>query len=184
MRYLGQRIFCTGDINLATALLSIGFAPWQENRCEIIASDNGKTYGQFRFHTVSDCGRYTADECNLIFAGDANPTHAFTHLCDFIRNKPKGIASAADWLTYAFDAAKDRTAHLPRFDEASAADYVARHPDNIESYGFAFAINRRKAYEMINEAQRSYLHNHGNAAAKISNNLPKRVANELLGRIA
>jgi hypothetical protein len=164
--------------------MTLGFSFWEENPCEIIASDNGKTYGQFRFYTISDCGKYTADDCNAIFAGQQNPSHPFTHICNFVRNKPTGVISAAEWLTYAFDAAKDHTARLPRYDEISAIDYVARNPDSVESYGFAFAINRRKAFELITKSRRSHLHNNGKSAATISSNLPKHIANELLGRMS
>lgn len=181
--HIGEQVFATADINLATALLSVGFAFVEGNECHIVASDNGGVYGRFQFYPFSEDGKHEASNCNAIFNKGEGRDAEFSALCEFISNRPCAKMSVRDWLDYAFEAAKNAGAKLPKFDFPSVADYVSKNPNDITSLFFAYACNRQVCIDTYKTAKRYHLTNQGSGAAMINAKAPKYFQKELLGRL-
>lgn len=181
--YQGDSFFVTGDINLAAALMSVGIPLCKGAECEIIADDRGGVYGRFRFDPISQDGKFSTRQCNEIFGGLRSEAHPFQWICDFIGDRPMQKMNAAEWLEYAFDEAKKMGVSLPKFDFKSVEVHIAKNPDAMESYYFAFACNRAVCVEAYKTAKRSHMTTHGSGFAVIDSNMPRHQQRELLGRL-
>jgi hypothetical protein len=53
-----NRNFATGDLNLASALITIGFPLFKDKPITLVASSNGADYKRFHFDFHSFCGKY------------------------------------------------------------------------------------------------------------------------------
>lgn len=172
--------FATGDINFATALMSIGIPNAQDVPCKIISHENGTVYSRYYFEAHSIDGKYnTLDMSRAWSRMDTlpadNPLH---HISAFVKTAQKGY-KPSDWLAHAIDAYQLR--HIANFDDAK--NHIEKFPNNAESYCLAFACNRKEILHLHNVAVQSIYMTSGKASAMIDAKLAKPHKIELVSRL-
>jgi hypothetical protein len=172
--------FGTGDINLATSLMSIGIPNAQDVPCKIISHENGSVYSRYYFEPHSLDGKH--DSISMSRAWSRMETlpahHPLHHLSAFVKTSQKGF-TPNDWLAHAIESYDLK--HVATFEDASR--HIAKFSNNAESYCLAFAINRKELLHLHRIAVQSIYMTNGKASAMIDAKLPQNQKRELASRL-
>ena len=176
----------TGDVNLAAAVMALGAPLDPLQPCTVIHADNGKSYGRFFLLPVSACGKY--ETLKLLQFWDAPrttvpATHPFGWVMDFIQARPGDRMTADEWMDHAHDylAGIGEIGPHPK-NYAAIPDSIAKLPESLSSYLFAFVHCRALCLDLFRRAkQQVYMRKHGSAI--IDTNLPKQIRNNLIARL-
>ena len=186
---IGQRSHATGDIKLAATLKTMGVPPHPQRPVDLILKEDGTQYASFHLLAKSTDGRYdTSVLMGYWTRPDKAPSgHPMKAVMAFIKDAPGGCHKATDWLDYAhvwLGRLSQRPPDAPRKIE-DIPDFVARHPDDLAGYVFAFAYNRDACWLDYLEAAKSpdILMTKGKAVTKVNSSTPKRIATELISRL-
>ena len=187
----GQKTFGSGDLNLASALITMGIPPDPRQPIELIARDNGRDYTRFHFLPVSHCGKYDPETLSEAWARPApfkaeSPAHPFAVLMDFISARPNGCVNQDEWLCHAagflglpIDAVRKTYAGINRACKAS--------PESPAVYVLAFIRNR---IDLVTAAKRlastgtfSNMQDRGKSVSIIPAKAPKHIRDFLISHI-
>jgi hypothetical protein len=185
MEYTGKSAYHTGDINLASALMACGIPLDPETPVRLIESGNGSSYGSFRVGAFSEDGQEDTMAIMHAWAGrsELRADHPVPIISEFIRAKPFGCTTSADWLGHAIDWLREREyiVHGVRCIE-DIPFYVKPLPQSVASYILAYVYNRETCFRLYNEARRAVHMRDEDRHVLIDSHLPKWQRNELLSR--
>ena len=172
--------FGTGDINLATSLMSIGIPNAQGVPCKIISHENGTVYSRYYFEPHSLDGKHDSITMSRAWSRmDTLPAHhPLHHLSAFVKSSQKGF-TPNDWLAHAIDTYALN--HVATFEDASR--HIAKFPNNAESYCLAFALNRKELLHLHRVAIQSVYMTNGKASTMIDVKLSQNQKRELASRL-
>jgi hypothetical protein len=186
---IGQRSHATGDIKLAATLKTMGVPPDPHRSVDLILKEDGTQYASFHLLGKSADGRYDTSTLMGYWTRPhtAPSGHPMKAVMAFIKDSPEGCAKATDWLNFAHEwlgRLSQRPPDAPKRIEDIPA-FVARHPDDLAGYIFAFAYNRDSCWLDYLEAAKSpdIMMTKGKAITKVNTSTPKHIANELISRL-
>jgi hypothetical protein len=182
--------FSTGDLNLASAIMTMGVPPEHE-ALKLIASTNGKDYVRFNLRDQSIDGQISTP---LLMAAwnesekhiTQKPNCMFGKIMGFIKARPADCRNyiewcefAASWLGLSRNQVRIWMTKEPKIWETS--------PDSEPAYILGFIANRFNLLDVANKFQKTGNFNvydeRGSAASLISEKLPKRMKEFLLSNI-
>lgn len=178
----GDSSVCITDINLASALLTVGIGPRLGEPVRLTASDNGRDYVQFLIDPCSPCGGYRSADLMQAWGSPAafhseRPDHPFSLLMKFIAARPRGCSCKDDWLMHIASFLEVRM-DLVRKTYQGIGLACQASPDTDLSYLCAFLRNRIDLIAAAKLAEKTgsthNMINHGPSIATISERLPKR----------
>jgi hypothetical protein len=177
----------TGDINLAAALMSVGFPLEPNEPACMIESDTGR-YASFKICEVSTDGTEEAGTVMGYWTNGESPKgHGIKYVSDFIKARPKHIKSTADMLDFAMEYLTQQGCAvfgIRCFDDIP--DYVSRNPKTESAYVLAFVYNRETCFQLAQKGKRQVYYDSDEGATSrrtlIDVNLDRRLARELLAR--
>jgi hypothetical protein len=177
----------TGDINLAAALMSVGFPLDAEEPACMIESESGR-YASFRICEVSlDGSEEAGDVMEYWTSGQSPPDHGMKYVSSFIKARPKHIKSTADILDFAIEYLSQQGCAVfgvRCFDDIP--DHVSRFPKTESAYILAFVYNRETCFQLAQNGKRQvyYDSNEGDNSRRtlLDTNLDRRLSRELLSR--
>jgi len=177
----------TGDINLASALMSVGIPLDQHDPCSLVLRDDGKNYARFHLMIQSVDGVYSTERLMAFWKSPHECNDAsFSAIMDFVKSgRANNVKNSREWYDYAHTYLEDRGAGRP---DAPAIledvpDFVANNPELGLSHIFAFAYNREDCWKIMNKARRRIMITRGESHAAIDTNLAKWRRDELLARL-
>lgn len=188
---IGQKTFGSGDLNLASALITMGIPPDPRRPIELIARDNGRDYTRFHFLTASHCGKYSPEGLSAAWASPAafkaeSPSHPFAVLMDFISTRPNGCSNQDEWLCHAasfLGLSRDAT----RKTYAGIVKTCKASPESSASYVLAFIRNRidliTAAKRLASDGQFSNMQDRSKSVSIIPAKAPKRIRDFLISHI-
>jgi hypothetical protein len=185
MDYNGKSTYHTGDINLASSLMACGIPLDPDTPVRLIESGTGSSYGSFRLGAFSEDGQEDTLAIMNAWAGrsDLREGHPVPLISEFIKARPAGCNSSADWLDHAMGWLRERGHIIPGvrcIDDIP--HYVKPLPQSVASYILAYVYNRETCFRLYNEARRAVHLSEGSRHVIIDSHLPKWQRNELLSR--
>ena len=184
--YTGQRAHVTGDVNLAAACMSMGVPLDPHQPVTVTLQEGRPDYGSFHLmpETV-DGSTLTAELMGAWNAPEGCKNEMFSSLMRFIRERPQGVRTSADWLDHAHDWLRlnrlDRVAMPRRLEDVPA--YLERHADSVAGHILAFAFNRETCFQEYNAAKPEIFMEAGSSVVRVSTALDKKTSRELLARL-
>jgi len=172
--------FGTGDINFACALMSLGIPLYENERCAVIAHENGAVYSRYYFEPYSVDGKFETITMSRAWSRmDTLPAdHPLHWLSSFARQSEKGF-TISDWLGLACDIYELK--HIANVE--TARQHIAQFPNNAESYCLAFILNRIELYALHKSATQKIYMSKGKSSAMIDVRLASPQKRELINRL-
>lgn len=187
----GQSPHGTGDLNLAAALMAVGFPLQPGNECEAIACNgHRKPYARWHVMPMSSDGKLDVFRMMQAWSGigDKLPKdHCFTWVCEFIKyGRGAGCSTNEDWLGAAHDHCRELGLKSDAIAKAAFQKdgEVRTIGDTREAYIMAFVSCRAHALRLWDEEKRvKVMQSRSGAHTLIDAKLPAHVRNELLSRL-
>ena len=144
----------TGDINFAAACMAMGIPLNQERPATAVKCETGRDYCRFFLEGMSIDGEVSLAWCDKAWRHRSTDLEGamepFGWIMEFIQEKPAGVRSSRDWLTWAHDFLRQlgmgASWTWPRRLE-DLADFVGKHATSRAGYVFAFVSNRMTCLE-------------------------------------
>lgn len=185
----GESVRHCGDINLVSALMSVGIPLDPHEPVSLVETVKGK-YGSFRMQSISEDGRIASEKMTEIWSGRSPGVgeQGFSYVCAFIKARPRGIQSSKDVLNFAVDYLQEKSIDLPglrRIDDIPG--FVSALPLAEASYVLAYVFNRELCFKLLQDANRKkymeYADGDNTRHAILDSRLPKWQTTELLSRL-
>lgn len=187
------KIYQTGDINLAAALMACGVPLSPTDPAVMVQPEDGPRYASFRLLDRTIDGK---DETDSMMArwkhgGALPPDHGFSIIADFLierRERAPEAKSTDEMIAFAVDymTAQGRAAGMNGVRNVNdIPDRLRRAPHTPETFILAFVHCRDLLFGIINKMKRTDYHFQRDEVrhAIISNTLPAWQRKELTARI-
>lgn len=181
----------TGDLNLASALMAVGFALEANNECVSVRGERfGKPHGRWYLMPISSDGKLDVHRMMQAWSGigDRLPKdHCFNWVMAFINyGRAQRCVTNNDWLGAAHDHCRELGLKSDRIaKEAFQNDGEIRTiGDTRQAYIFAFVSCRDYALRLWDQAKRvQVMQTREKSHTLIDAKLPATKRNELLSRL-
>jgi len=186
-----KKNFATGDLNFASALVTIGFPLFKDKPITLVASANGGDYKRFHFDFVSMCGKheiYSISDAWRLGEGFSvsNPNHPLTKIMRFLDFKSRSCRAESDWLEES-----SKFLNLPIDSILKSYKTIkqvcAANPESEVSYILAYIRNRENLIQDIKEmdanGEFSTLQTYGNSIVNIGAKVSRDKKNFILSHI-
>ena len=186
-----KRNFATGDLNFASALITIGFPLFREKPITLVASSNGNDYKRFHFDFHSMCGKF-----EIYIISDAwrkgesfsveFPNHPITKIMRFLDFKSKSCRYESDWIE---EAAKFLQVPVDVVIKSyrTIKQVCASNPESELSYILAYIKNRENLIQDIKEmdsnGQFSTMQSYGKSIVNIGAKVSRDNKNFILSHV-
>ena len=187
--YIGESAVRTGDINLVSALMSLGIPLDPIDPVHVVENARG-VYGSYSVLECSDDGSEATETLLDHWNGTKPlaPDHGFAQICQFIRARPKGIQSTNDLLGFAVDYLRQQGHGLPGLKSIDdVPQYVATAPLGEAAHVLAYVWNRDLCFQLYRKTTKKLFYEEGTGKdtrrALIDTRLPRWQAKELLSRL-
>lgn len=176
----------SGDINFVAACMAVGVPLDATRPCVLTIPESGPRYASYFLLPSTLDGKESTRDLSAWWTHPAEcKSDAFSTIMQFIGDRPGGCVSMDDWLHHAHQwlAARGmRTPDAPRR-VSDIADFVKRKNKHSSAFVFSFIHNRMVARDVYEKACPEMLQIDGGRWCKVSANLDKRTAGELLARM-
>jgi hypothetical protein len=177
----------TGDINLASALMSVGIPLDQHDPCSLVLRDDGKNYARFHLMMQSVDGSYQTERLMSFWKSPNECSDvSFSAIMDFVKSgRACNVRTSREWFDYAHAYLEEMQAQRPDAPSTigDVPAFISANQNGAASHIFAFAYNREDCWQVMNKARRRILITRGESHASIDANLEKWKRNELLARL-
>ena len=186
MKQISHTLNC-GDINLVSAMMSVGIPLDQARPCSLVLTDTGKNYARYHVLSQSVCGRYQTEKMFEFWKNSQRCNDDdFASIMGFVRHGRKaGAKTADDWFDLSHDYLREQDATTPTAPARikDIPDFIEKNSDGIAAHIFAFCYNRDHAWQLLSQARRRVMISRGTSHAMIDTHLEKWRQNELLARL-
>ena len=189
MTYAGTASRHSGDINLVSAIMSLGIPLDPIDPVHVVDNEKG-VYGSYAMMEYSDDGS-EATEALIDHWNGTHPLpadHGFAQICRFIRARPRGIQRTPDLLDFAVDYLRQQGHTLPglrTLDDVPA--FIAAAPTGEPAHVLAYVWNRELCFQLYRATSKKLYYEEGTGKdtrrALIDTRLPRWQAKEILSRL-
>jgi len=184
--YLGKRAHITGDINLASACMSMGVPLDPHQPASVTLREGKPDYGSFHLLAVTSDGKHSTKDLMTWWSQPERCSIVnFQAIMTFIREHPSDCKSGADWMEYAHGWLRRRNLDLPGMPLRliDVPGFVERHAESVAAHVLAVVYNREMCFEEYRAAKPDVLMASGQSVLKISTALDEKRSRELMARM-